>query len=84
MEHQSLDELYVENVQRFARTHNRQYLSKKELAACICVGPGKIDQDYRSGLIPGVTKMGPEGSRAEVRIAVWGAVEYICRCFHSE
>lgn len=55
----------------------RDWVNMKELAGAIETSYGKVSNDLARGKIAQYERMGPEGTRAEVRIPKWAALQYI-------
>lgn len=72
---QSLKEIWISAIRNC--NPGQPYISIKELAHILDVSINKVSTAIDSGQLRNVVKLGPESSRAEVRIPKWAAVEYI-------
>ena len=78
MESKSLKDLWIEDIEKRGNS-----LSIKELAEILDCGYTKVRDAVSLGEIEGAVKTGPENSRCDIKIPVWGAVKWV-KSFYVE
>lgn len=72
---ENLKNTWIETI--LSTNSDQSYITPKQLAGILDTSYSKIGVAINTGRINGVIRMGPAGTRCELRIPKWAAVEYV-------